>query len=199
MVSVFAAGLVETWNQPPNPSHCAPENYWWTRPTKGHRLFGMDQFMIGRWECSFELSCLMNSLVMIFIAFSEMIVEMWGGALVDELGDDLHQPFSRFNHHFVSPVSWWNHFTFFVWWLNHHVYIFVHHFSIYLHGEKITMKPREFGMRNPSDRGQHLGRSVSALTWQGNKGVLLKKWRILSSGFSRNSHIWLDEVRVGWV
>jgi len=43
---------------------------------KGHRLFGMDQFMIGRWECSFELSCLMNSLVMIFIAFSEMIVEM---------------------------------------------------------------------------------------------------------------------------
>lgn len=58
----------------------------------------MDQFMIGRWGCSFELSCLMNSLVMIFIAFSEMIVEMRGGALVDELGDDLHQPFSRLKY-----------------------------------------------------------------------------------------------------
>ena len=40
----------------------------------------------------------MNSLVMIFIAFSEMIVEMRGGALVDELGDDLHQPFSRLKY-----------------------------------------------------------------------------------------------------
>lgn len=35
---------------------------------------------------------------MIFIAFSEMIVEMRGGALVDELGDDLHQPFSRLKY-----------------------------------------------------------------------------------------------------
>lgn len=214
MVSLFAAGLVETWNQPPNPSHCAPENYWWTRPTKRPpSFFGMDQFMIGRWGCSFELSCLMNSLVMIFIAFSEMIVEMRGGHWLMNWGMTstslfhgwsipfcftsfmVKSPFYIFCLmveppcvYFCSPL-----FHLSSWWKNHH--------------ETPRVFPASFPRSN-------LGCEIP-VTEASISGARFRLWpdKAIKGFWSRNGgfefwiqqktqisgYIWLDEVRVGWV
>ena len=77
-------------------------------------------------------------------------------------------------------------------WTTMCIFLFTTFPSIFM-VKKSPWNPASFGMRNPSDRGQHLGRSVSALTWQGNKGVLLKKWRIFE--------FWIQQKTVisGWM